>query len=100
MLCPIFLIKILHYSVYYSIFSTNDARGRLFKVQDTTNIHGGEARIIKRCRNTKWVEEDMTIDSTDTPENECSEHEVCLGDITCDENFDTFLCRSFFISWK
>ena len=37
----------------------------------------------------------MTIDSTDTPENECSEHEVCLGDITCDENFDTFLCRSF-----
>ena len=42
----------------------------------------------------------MTIDSTDTPENECSEHEVYLGDITCDENFDTFLCRSFFISLK
>ena len=38
----------------------------------------------------------MTIGSTDTPENECSEHEVCLGDIACDKNFQTFYAKVFY----
>ena len=42
-------------------------------------------RTIKACRMRKWVEEDMTIESTDTIETDHNERGVSHDDNTWDE---------------
>jgi hypothetical protein len=60
-------------------------------------VHGRGPKTVKSCRG-QWVEEDMTMDLTDTT-NDCIEQEVGWDYSTWDEYFEKivvcgcFVCR-------